>query len=156
MPRISRTLPLLALCALILATAPARAEWEPIRWGMSVDEVALASNGSARPADESPPGGYKVRLMAQSDFDGRPALAYFGFSPGADRLKAVKLVLLDRADGCAAVIDTLTRRYGPEAPRPGSTYLSPVHVWNDAVTGTRIMAGEQAGGRCKVTYAEAS
>lgn len=146
----------LGALALIAVSAPARADWEPIRWGMSVDEVALASGGTAQMADESPPGGYDVRLMAPSDFDGRPALAYFGFAPGNARLKAVKLVLLDQADGCAAVVDTLTRRHGIEMPRPGSTYLSPVHVWSDPETRTRIIAGAQPGGRCKITYAEAS
>jgi hypothetical protein len=153
MPRV------LILLAALATAAPARADWQYTRWGMSPAAVVAASGGAARlqPGDRDDRV-FNLDLKAVGTYE-TPSLSYeadFLFTRRSNRLAAVKLM---PAEGqCDALREELAETYGkPLADRRDFTMMSvETQTWRDAQGNNHVLfADVQTGaGRrlCHVLY----
>lgn len=93
--------------------APAKADWQYTRWGMSPQEVVAASKGASR-LDRAPPGHevFDASLGASGGYEtqGYTFRSEFYFD-GAQRLKGIRLMLTDFSK-CDSLLDLLLGLYG--------------------------------------------
>jgi hypothetical protein len=128
----------LALAAALVCAAPAFAHWEYTRWGMSPAEVIAASSGAVRPAE----GGYgeqvfDLDLRAQGIYraGGMDFEVRFFFTPGENRLTAVKLI--PAASRCDDLARQLRAAHG-EGER-SNLQIGHVMHWADPANGDSVL-----------------
>ena len=122
-----------------LTVSDARADWQYTHWGMSKDQVMLASNGALSPVPTRratyPYIGLRGKYVAgEHTFD---AAMLF------DAADALSGVLLSQRTGreCARTLNDLRENYG--AAQELSAAREPLKLmWNDAKTGNRIKYDE--------------
>lgn len=98
------------LCA---STGMARADWEYTVWGMSPEEVIVASRGLAEPSvdrerDWQP---YRAEVKAPYAWEGFTFTAYFLFGPEYTGLRYVSLVM-ENPHACPRLAVRLRQVYG--------------------------------------------
>jgi hypothetical protein len=106
-----------AFISVLAASAPARADWEYTRWGMTPEQVAAASGGAVKVIPKAER--RKVEAMgmengAEGQFTDGPLRlrVAFGFDIAKDSLRMVTYGVLDPAQN-EMFKDWVIRRHGP-------------------------------------------
>lgn len=137
----------------LLGTAPAHADWQYTRWGMTSSEVISASNGGVIPAanPDKYEGGKLLHLLdgtyraAGFDFD-----AKFIFNPQR-KLVQVKLEMpISDAYACSSLWGTMANTYGP--PKVSRMTLGKIAKWWDQGNGNVVALSDFPGMWCQLQY----
>lgn len=124
--------------ALLFAAAPAHADWQYTRWGMTVNEVLAAGNGRVIRHDSPAMSDTvsQMRAVAKHSADGMSFTAFFGF--GAESNLNQVMLVLNEGSRCLLLRDSLRSVYGEGRLfdiRPG---LVPGVKWRDEASGNMI------------------
>lgn len=149
---------LAAALAMISFALDVCADWQYTRWGMTVDEVAKASNGLAQPYTEASNPKYESAMTARvllrapykaGDFN---FTADFLFGKSDDRLARV-ILRLDGANDiqCARLQGSLKDVYGTPSEVSRSSMM-PTTTWRDAASGINVLYSSIGTNYCSVNY----
>ena len=133
-----------------------RRGWQYTTWGMTPNEVKLASQGTAsenynRGLDS---GGYRVRLVAPYTSGQLSFKAQFEFDE-ADHLRIVTLNYTGGGDCGPGVVFTLTSAYGPPQDRSETPNVVRIFKWWDNKSGNLVIFMEIGhGDSCSIKYSE--
>ena len=138
--------------AAVLFAAPAAADWQYTRWGMTPQQVTAASRGVAKtnPAEVSDTGTHRSEraLLAGPYSAARMSFrAVFYFGNADKKLSKVHLILQGGAD-CTDVRAELMNLYGP----PLSQAAGVVTRWRDTKRRNTVTLANWGGGGCNLEY----
>lgn len=121
----------LTLGCVMLAAAPAHADWQYTRWGMTKEEVIDASQGAAKAysGTDQDAGAYQVVATAPYTGLGFQFLSLFMFDWKTHGLIGVKLNLLDKTK-CDALTGGLVKTYGSPL-ETGADVVVKTMIWRD-------------------------
>jgi hypothetical protein len=125
----------LTILVFAFAASAAHADWQYTRWGMSKDQVLLASNGAVSPTSMRGPGTPYVGLRGKYATPDHAFDAALYFDAG-DTLVSVTLSQRT-APECAKTLSDLREKYGTAQDvtnRRGPLRL----IWSDAASGNRV------------------
>jgi hypothetical protein len=133
-PNKSSRLPLAAL-VFAFAASTAHADWQYTHWGMSKDQVLLASNGTVSPTSARGPDTPYVGLRGKYATPDHAFDAAMYFDAG-DTL--VSVMLSQRtAPECAKTLGDLQEKYGTS--QDATNRRGPLRlIWSDAASGNRV------------------
>lgn len=140
---------LIALFLVIAFVQPAVADWQYLRWGMTVDQALKASKGRLKSCDrqcyKQDFGENEARLSGDYSAGSFQFTVHALFNRETSKLSAVTLNLQDTEKGYALVKE-LRSKYG-ETVRPVKPGLLEAYVWRDAKNEiTAIIIGGKAAG----------
>lgn len=152
---------LIAVAALLGVAAPAHADWQFTRWGMTVDEVTAAAPGKIVPFEHP---GYTtasdvMKLATDYSANDIDFTAGFMFDRATGRLSRVHLEPKAMA-ACERVWFAMDAAYGPTTDRARSR-TSVVAKWHDAAAGNVVtvqmigVAPPRDVGYCSIDYSAA-
>jgi hypothetical protein len=140
------------LLALLVIPAPAFADWQPTKWGMTSDEVIKATGNQAKPNTDTDAESTEPLVMTYSEA-GVHFTVYFQFDEQTKTLKGVKLVPENR--DCQKAFDILKAKYGAPASSVQGA-VGEMEKWQDAAGPNRISAlalpSRSAANYCSITY----
>lgn len=136
----------------ILLPAPAAADWQYTRWGMTQQQVMAASKGAARQnpnlvADTGTHRNERALLAAPYSAGRLSFRAQFFFDNGQQKLVKVRLVLTAGAD-CTDVRAELMNLYG----QPLSRAAGVVVRWQDTKRRNTVTLANWGSGGCNLEY----
>lgn len=143
---------MMGVCAAILYTQPALAEWQYTTWGMTQEEVVAASDGKALPNPE-------IEGQSTSEAIGALMVPYssgkfkfrtvFNFDRKSSLLTRVSLQLIDGSK-CGFLLGALSQKYGE--PTGSESTLTEVRKWRDTVNQNAVIYLRIGGDYCTVEY----
>lgn len=121
-----------------LWSTSALADWQYTRWGMTIDEVIVASEGQAEPYENGKKNTETsaVELTAPYQGAGLKFFTYFSFDTKSNGLVYVSLELADPSL-CYELIGKLQSTYGT-GTRPVETGLMDIYKWMDPKRGNIV------------------
>ena len=126
----------LSLFAAIAINTAAYADWQYTKWGMAVDQVAVASKGQLRPCEPNICAGQSTNLLIAKLHGPYQSgefkfTAFAMFSKGTDTLASVFLKLDDTSQA-SALLTSLQAKHGKEINKLGATDAFAIYLWRDA------------------------
>ncbi|MQX45741.1 hypothetical protein [Sinorhizobium medicae] len=136
----------------VLFGSAAQADWQYTRWGMTVDEVLVASKGKAskpKKPNTVEDGSILNLLSAPYNVNRLRSKAEFWFSEEDRRLSNVRLSLM-KISQCPELRGALTNVYGPA--EKSKTSLGEFLRWWDRENGNDILLMDYPGAICSLDY----
>ncbi len=141
----------ISLVVVVGIAAPAEAHWQYTRWGMTPDQVIVASKGAASRSDPAADATLRIgtkEAVGTYSANGQSMKASFWFKSG--KLNQVNLSSEDE-DACFALNRDLVGVYGQPTSRSGGMIAT--NVWLDKARGNRIQFSNWGTAGCDLIYA---
>ena len=151
-----RAAPALAACALAFgtlagSTGPAAADWQYTQWGMTPDQVAAASNATARPNLDRRLDADGLRAALTVPYEGTaiPYTAVFLF----DAENKLQTVTLNPVGGIAGPVIVQAQAAHPGLPEGKVDLLkSKTLRWDDIEDDNLVVYADLGGNACNIQY----
>ena len=153
MPSLRCTWTAVVAVVTMAAATPARANWQYTQWGMSPDQVKLASDGTARDNGDRKldADGVKATLTAPYEGAALPFTAVFLFD-ARDRLEYVTLNPIGQIS-CPVVLQALSANHGTPTGTDDMVHAS-TRRWDDVENDNLVVFLDLGQGNCSIQYSK--
>lgn len=135
------------------SVAPAAADWQYTQWGMTPDQVRMASNDMAHPNTDRTldAGNLKAALAAPYQGTSAPLTAVFLFDP-ENKLQVVTLKPVDGTT-CPAIAQALGANHGAPGAK-ADMVEGQTQRWDDIENDNLVVYADLGQGVCTIQYSQ--